>query len=278
MSRTRREHLVLLAPAALLLAAVIALPIARVIQLGAGDADLALRLLADGRWWTGLRNTLFFAGVTVACELVLGVAVALLLHRNFRGRGALRAIVVLPWALPTAIIALAWAWIFNDAFGVANDLLMRAGLIAAPVAWLADPDTAMAALIVADVWKTTPFVALLALAGLQAIPDELHEAARVDGITPFGAFVSITLPLVAPALLVAGVFRFVQAFGAFDLVYVMTGGGPGGSTELVSLYSYQNYFRYLDFAYGSTIALAGALVIAFLAIVARRLVPDPEAG
>jgi len=276
MKRGVREPLALLAPAGLLLAAVVAVPIARVVQLGTGDLDLGARLVADGRWWGSLRNTLAFAGLSVGIELVLGLAVALLLHRRFPARGALRAVAVLPWALPTAILALAWAWIFNDAFGVANDLLLRAGWIAEPVAWLAHPGTALAALVVADVWKTTPFVALLALAGLQQVPDELYEAARVDGSGATGSFLRITLPLLAPVLVVAAIFRFVQAFGAFDLVYVMTGGGPGGSTELVSLYAYQAYFRYLDFAYGSTLALAAAFVVALLAATARRLVPDPE--
>lgn len=276
MNREARERALLLAPAALLLGAVVALPIARVVQLGLPGLEPLQRLAIDGRWWGALRNTLFFAGVSVGLEVVLGVAFALALHRAIPGRGALRALVVLPWALPTAVIALAWAWIFNDAFGVANDLLLRLGVIEAPVAWLAHAGTAMAALIVADVWKTTPFVALIALAGLTAIPDELNEAARVDGLSPAQIFRRVTLPLLAPALVVAGVFRLVQAFGAFDLVYVMTGGGPGGSTETVSLYAYQNYFRYLDFGYGSTIALAGALLVAGLAWGITRLVPAPE--
>ena len=278
MNRETRERALLLAPAALLLGAVVALPIARVIQLALPGVEPAQRLAQDGRWWGALGNTLFFAGTSVILEVILGILFALALHRAIPGRGTLRALVILPWALPTAVMALAWAWIFNDAFGVANDVLMRVHLIDAPVAWLAHPGTAMATLIIADVWKTTPFVALIALAGLVAIPDELNEAARVDGLSPAQIFRRITLPLLAPALVVAAVFRLVQAFGAFDLVYVMTGGGPGGSTETVSLYSYQNYFRYLDFGYGSTIAVAGALVVATIAWGITRLVPAPEDG
>jgi len=278
VNRERVERLALLAPAGLLLLVVVAIPIARVVRLGFGGLEPLVRLAGDGRFHGALTNTLVFAGTSVALELVLGVIVALALHRAFPGRGLVRAAVVLPWALPTAVMALAWAWIMNDAFGVANDLLLRIGVIDAPVAWLAGPRTAMAALVLADVWKTTPFVALLALAGLQAIPEELDEAARVDGLGPLRILVRITLPLLAPVLLVAGVFRFVQAFGAFDLVYVMTGGGPGGSTETVSLYAYQAYFRYLDFGYGSTLALAGAAVVAALAAIAVRLVRDPEAA
>jgi multiple sugar transport system permease protein len=213
----------------------------------------------------------------VALEMVLGVAMALLLHRAFRGRGPVRAIALVPWALPTAVIALAWAWIFNDVFGVANDLLRRAGWIDAPIAWLGQPGTAMAALVVADVWKTTPFVALVALAGLQAIPTTVLEAAAIDGLSAVQRFRHVVLPLLVPSLLVAFAFRAVQAYGAFDLVYVMTGGGPGGSTETVSLYAYQHYFRYLDFGYGSAVATAGVLLALLPLLVVLRWARAQEA-
>ncbi len=283
------QHVLLLAPAGVLLAAVVAIPIARVLQLAMSRVELAdglivrwagldptLRLWQDSRWWTALTNTLVFAGSSVALEMILGTMAALLLHRALRGRGPVRALVVLPWALPTAVMALAWAWIFNDSFGVANDVLLRFGLVREPIAWLAHPQTAMVALVVADVWKTTPFVALIALAGLTAIPQDLVDAAKVDGLTPVQIFTRVTLPLLMPSLVIAAAFRLVQAFGAFDLVYVMTGGGPGGSTETVSLYAYQNYFRYLDFGYGSAIAVQGALVVAVLAFAITRLAPWAE--
>jgi multiple sugar transport system permease protein len=274
LSAAGRERVLLLAPAALLLAATVAFPMARVVQLSLSEVELRggihaawtgldgfARLWADSRWWTALANTATFTAVSVVIELALGTAVALLLHRRFRGRGLARTLVVLPWALPTAVMALAWGWIFNDSFGVANDLLVRAGLLGAPVAWLGRPDTAMAALIVADVWKTTPFVTLIALAGLQSIPGEVLEAARVDGLGGGARLSRIVLPLLAPSLLVAAAFRAVQAYATFDLVYVLTGGGPGGATETVSLYAFQNYFRYLDFSYGSVIAVQGVLLL-----------------
>ncbi len=273
-----RERLLLLFPGLALLALVVAFPILRVAQLSVSHVELAggivarpaglehfARLWQDGRWWSALGNTALFTGASVAIELALGVAFALLLHRRFPGRGGVRALVMLPWALPTAVMALAWAWIFNDAFGVLNDLLRRAGLASDPVAWLGMPATAMAAMIVADVWKTTPFVMLIVLAGLQGIPETVLEAARVDGLTAAQRLRRIVLPLLAPSLLVAGAFRAVQAYGAFDLPYVMTGGGPGGATETVSLYAYQNYFRYLEFGYGSAVAVQGALLAALLA-------------
>ncbi len=237
-----------------------------------GDvASLLRRLSTDGRFRTSLRNTAVFTASSVLLEMLLGTALALLLDRSFRGRGVVRAVVLLPWALPTAVMALAWAWIFNDSFGVANDLLLRAGLVRGPIAWLSEPASAMAALVTADVWKTTPFVALIVLAGLQGIPPELLEAARLDGLSAWQRFRRVVLPLLVPSLLVAAFFRAAQAYGAFDLVYVMTGGGPGGSTETVSLYAFQSTFRYLDSAYGAAVALSGFLIALALAAAATRL-------
>jgi multiple sugar transport system permease protein len=280
-----RERLLLLLPAVLLLATVVALPILRVLQLSLSRAELRdgivirwagleqfARLWQDLRWWTALRNTAVFTAASVALEMVLGVAFALLLHQRFRGRGSVRALVMLPWALPTAVMALAWAWIFNDSFGVLNDLLGRLGLLERPVAWLGGPATAMLAMVTADVWKTTPFVMLIVLAGLQGIPGQVLEAARVDGLSAWQRFRRVVLPLLAPSLLVALAFRAVQAFAAFDLPYVMTGGGPGGATETVSLYAYQNYFRYLEFGYGSAIVVQGVLLAGLLVATMMRLV------
>jgi multiple sugar transport system permease protein len=279
-----REHALLLLPASLLLALVTLLPMLRVVELSLCRVELHhgivihwaglgqfVRLWRDGRWWTALANTVVFTASSVVLELLLGVAIALLLHRRFRGRGVVRALVMLPWALPTAVMALAWAWIFNDSFGVLNDLLGRLGVLSSPMAWLGEPRTAMVALVIADVWKSTPFIALIALAGLQGIPESVLEAARIDGLSAVQRFWRVVLPLLAPSLLVALVFRGVQAFAAFDLPYVMTGGGPGGATETVSLYAYQNDFRYLDFGYGSAIAVQGIVLAALLALGLMRL-------
>ena len=289
MRALSRERVLLLLPAAVLLAVVVVLPVARVVQLSFTRVELDegirwhwagltpyLRLWQDSRWWTALRNTAVFTGASVLLETALGVAFALLLHRRFRGRGLVRAVVLVPWALPTAVMALAWAWIFNDSFGVANDLLGRLGLLRGPRAWLGEPGTAMAALVVADVWKTTPFVTLIVLAGLQGIPEEVIEAARIDGLSASQRFRHVVLPLLLPSLLVAVVFRSVQAYGAFDLVYVMTGGGPAGSTETISLYAFQNYFRYLEFGYGSAIGVQGALLALAFAVLALRLARGRE--
>lgn len=239
--------------------------------LAPGAGERAVLPWRDARFRASLRNTAVFTGISVALEVLLGLGAALLLHETFRGRGLLRAITLLPWALPTAVMALAWAWIFNDSFGVANDLLRRAGLAKEPIAWLSSRAGAMAALVVADVWKTTPFVALIVLAGLQGIPLGVLEAARVDGLTTWQRFRRVVLPLLVPSILAAALFRAVQAFGAFDIVYVMTGGGPGGSTETVSLYAFQTYFRYLEPARGAWIAVNGLLLPAALAGLVVRL-------
>ncbi len=283
MRTSARERALLLLPAVAFVTVVVLLPALRVVELSFTEAELRdgiesrfaglspyVRLWQDGRWWSALRNTVVFTGASVFLETALGVAFALVLHQRMRGRRLLRAAVLLPWALPTAVMALAWAWIFNDSFGVANDVLQRLGLVARPLAWLADPSLAMAALVVADVWKTTPFSALIVLAGLQGIPETLLEAARVDGLGAWQRFRHVVLPLLVPSLVVAVLFRAVQAYGAFDIVYVMTGGGPGGSTETVSLYAFQNDFRYLDPGYGSAIAVQGMLLVFVLAALGLR--------
>jgi len=270
-ARASRERVALLWPAALLLVVAVVIPIARLValsfertELHAGlrsrfaGLDLHARLWMDGRWWSTLRNTLVFTTWSVGIEMLLGVTFALLLDQPYRARRWARTIVLVPWALPTAVMALAWGWIFNDSFGVLNDLLARAGLVHGPVAWLGQPGTAMAAMVMADVWKTTPFVALVVLAGLQGIPRSTLDAARIDGASPAEILRWIVLPLIRPACLVALAFRVAQGFGAFDLPYVMTGGGPGGSTETISLYAYRSFYRYLDFGYGATIAVEGA--------------------
>lgn len=233
------------------------------------------RMAQDGRFWASLRNTAIFTTASLVIELVLGMAIALTLNQAFRGRGWVRTSAILPWALPTALIALAWRWIFNDEFGVWNDMLLRVGIIAEPVSWLGDPLWAMVAVVAADVWKTTSFVAILLLAGLQSIPKDLYEAHQIDGATPWQSFRQITLPLVLPQILIAMLFRFAQAFGIFDLIQVMTGGGPGGATEMVSLYIYATVMRYLDFGYGAALVVVTFLVliavVAIAAVVLTRL-------
>jgi multiple sugar transport system permease protein len=224
------------------------------------------RLLADARFWQDAAQTLRFAGLSLALELLLGLALALLLHRPLPRRGLVRAVVLLPWALPTTVMALGWRWILNDPFGPLNGLLQSLGL---PVyGFLSQPATTWLFTVLADVWKTTPFVALLLLAGLQAIPNELEEALRLEGAGPWQRLRRLTLPLLAPYLLLAALFRLAQALGVFDLIQVLTGGGPASSTESLALYAYLNAMRFLDFGYAATLMLGMfALVLGLSALV-----------
>ena len=207
-------------------------------------------LLSDERFWTALANTGYFTLVAVSLELVMGLGFALVLNASFRGRAAVRASVLIPWAIPTVISAKAWAWFF-DAGGPGSRLLLNPD-----ASWLGTPGYAMHAAILVDVWKTTPFVAVLLLAGLQAIPRDVYEAAEVDGASWWRVFRSVTLPMLGPMIAVALLFRTLDAFRVFDAIYVLTEGGPANTTETVSIYAYKTLMRAGDFGYGSSLAIA----------------------
>lgn len=273
-----------LVPAVLVLVLVFGYPILRSFWLGLFAQNLGtnlesvfvgldnyIRILGDGHFWQTFWNTIRFTVISVTLELILGLAIALALNTSFRGRGVVRTIAIIPWALPTALIALAWTWIFNDQYGVANDILLRLGLTETGVNWLGEPFTANVAIIVAEIWKTTPFISILLLAGLQSIPQDLYEAHALDGATPWQSFLKVTLPLLMPQIVVATLFRFAQAFGIYDLIQVMTAGGPGGSTEMISLYIYANAMRYLDFGYASAQVVVTFLILAITILVVSLL-------
>lgn len=230
---------------------------------GEGEGEY-FGLLADAGWWRAVWNTIRFSVVTVSVETVLGMAIALVLNAEFRGRGFVRAAVLIPWAIPTIVSAKMWAWMLNDQFGIINDIGMRLGLLSAPVAWIASADTAMLAVMIVDIWKTTPFMALLILAGLQMIPQDIYEAAKVDGVNPVKVFFRVTLPLVAPALIVAVIFRALDALRVFDIVYVLT--PNNAETRTMSVFAQQNLFQFDQFAYGSAASTMLFLVIAFITL------------
>ena len=206
-------------------------------------------LLVDPVWWNAVGNTLRFAVTSVFFEAVFGMIVALVLNADFRGRGIVRAAILIPWAVPTIVSAKMWAWMLNDQFGILNDLGMRLGLLSQKVAWTASTDTAMTAVLIVDIWKTTPFMALLILAGLQMVPKDIYEAAEIDGVHPVKQFFRITLPLVRPALMVAIIFRLLDAMRIFDLIYVLT--PNSAATKTMSVVSRENLFDFDKFAYGS---------------------------
>ena len=224
------------------------------------------RLLGDARFWQDTLQTGRFALISVGLELLLALAIALLLDQRWRGRGAVRALTLLPWALPTTMMALGWRWIFNTPYGPLEQLAKELGLPALNL--LADPSWAWMATVTADVWKTTPFITLILLAGLQTIPADLFEAFRLEGGRPMQALRDITLPLLVPYILLSLLFRLAQAFGVFDLIQVLTGGGPAGSTESLALYAYLNAMRFLDFGYSATVMLGGFLLLTIFIVLA----------
>jgi ABC-type sugar transport system permease subunit len=232
--------------------------------------------LGEPRFWAALAHTAGFTGITVALELGLGLVLALAMNRATRGRTVVRAAVLVPWAIPTVVSALLWRFIFDDRAGVVNAVLSGLGLIREPIVWFIHPDLAWVPVIASDVWKTTPFVALLLLAGLQNIDAGLYEAARIDGASPWQQFRHVTLPLLKPAMLVALVFRTLDSFRVFDLVYVLTGGGPGTSTEPIALYTFNSLLQNLRFGYGSalsvmTFVVSFGLAIGYLRLLGRDL-------
>ncbi|MGB9780348.1 MAG: carbohydrate ABC transporter permease [Caldanaerobacter sp.] len=230
-----------------------------------------ISLFHDSRFWSATFNTIVFTIVSVSLELILGMIMALLMNKSFRGTGLVRAAVLIPWAIPTVVSALMWKFIYNDQFGILNDILMKMGLIDHYKAWLGTPSLALGAAIFADVWKTAPFMGLLLLAGLQNIPNELYEAATVDGAGSIRQFFTITLPLLKSTILVALIFRTLDAFRVFDLIFVLTGGGPGNSTEVLSIYAYKTLFRNLDFGMGSAIAVIIFIFVFIFAMFYIRL-------
>jgi trehalose/maltose transport system permease protein len=223
-------------------------------------------LLTDDRFWNALGNTIYFTVVSVTFELLLGLGIALLLNRAFRFKNIVIALVLVPWAIPTVVSARMWEWMYNADFGILNHLL---GM---KINWLGSPFWAMNAAIAMDVWKTTPFAAILLLAGLKVIPRDLYQAARIDGAGAWQIFRRITLPLLLPVVLVVLIFRTLDAFRIFDAVYVLTGGGPANTTETLSIYAYKVLFQTLQFGYGSALSVViflctGAITLWYLRLV-----------
>ena len=234
------------------------------------------RLQHDAVFWKAWRQTLEFTAVTTLVETLLGLVIALTLYKTFRGRGLVRAAVLVPWAIPTVVTSRMFGWLFDGQNGVVNYLLVHLHIVDHNVNFLGSTTLALPTLMLADVWKTTPFMALLLLAGLQTIPTSLTEASRIDGASGWKHFWYVRLPLLMPALLVAALLRALDAFRVFDLPYVLTGGGPASSTETMSTFAYKTLFSGLELGYGSTIATAmfvtEALVAAFFGLfILRRL-------
>ncbi|MBQ0823863.1 sugar ABC transporter permease [Microvirga sp. HBU67558] len=236
-------------------------------------------ILTEPDWWHSVWNTLWFTLVSVSLETVLGMVLALILNAAFPGRGLMRAVILIPWAIPTIVSAKMWNWMLHDQFGVINDLLLRIGLIAAPVPWTANADTALWAAVMVDVWKHTSFMALLILAALQMLPQDIYEAAKVDGVSPIRVFFRVTLPLIKSALLVAVIFRSLDAMRVFDLIYVLTSNAK--ETASMSVYARQQLVDFQEVGLGSAAATLIFLIIALVVVITLaagrvRLGEDPR--
>ncbi|GAC1621762.1 MAG: sugar ABC transporter permease [Ktedonobacteraceae bacterium] len=232
------------------------------------------RLLGDPQFWNALRFSLLFSVITVAGQMVFGTALALFANINFPGRWLIRAAVIFPWAIPTATNSVVWAYIFHDQYGLVNSLLIHLGWMnpTHPIVWLGSAQLATNLIYVLAIWKANSLVALLVLAGLQAIPAEILEAARVDGASAWQALWTVTLPLIRATLVVTLVLRTIESLQAFDLISAFTNGAPGTSTQNLGLYIYTQIQQYGDFPYGSNIAVVLMLIsFAFIYIYLRTL-------
>jgi multiple sugar transport system permease protein len=237
-------------------------------------------LLRDSVAMNALKNTFIFVFVSTFFEIMFGLIIALILNRSFRGRGLVRASILVPWAIPTVVSSQMWRFLFHDKYGLLNFIFFGSDT-SAYTAWLASPAAAFAAVIAADVWKTSSFAGLLILAGLQVIPDDLYEAARIDGASSWQQFRRITLPLIKPAVLIALLFRTMDAFRVFDLVFVMTQGGPADSTNVLQFYGYKKIFTEGLMGYGSTISvlvffITFVISLFYIKVIGSRLIRENE--
>jgi trehalose/maltose transport system permease protein len=283
-ARQKRLAWYLVTPAVLVVILIVAYPLVQVFYTSffrakldgsiepkfVGLANYA-NILSDPEWWSAVQVTLLFTVFSVGIEAVLGLGVALVANSKFKGRTLLRVAVLVPWAIPTVVSSQIWRWMFNQIYGVVNVLLVNLHIIsdADKIAFLAAPATALPVIIAVDVWKTTPFMSLLLLAGLQLIPKDLYEAASIDGAGPLKKFFSVTLPLVLPTLLVALIFRTLDALRVFDIFYVMVQGQPGLQT--MAVYNQLQLILFGKAGYGSAVSVIILLIIMTFVVLYTRL-------
>ena len=274
----------LLAPAVLVTAVIVFLPMIQAVTTSFYDLVLFrpnasrfvgfanyVKLFNDPVFWTALGHTAIWIGLTVPLQMGLGLVTALLLNREFPWRGLARALIIIPWALTSVVIALMWRWIYDPTTGVLNDILLYLSIVRSAVPWLADPDVALYAVIATLTWQGFPFFAVMILAALQGIPRSQYEAASLDGASPWRQFLHVTLPGIAPVLATAGLLRVIWVANSMDVIFVMTGGGPGYATHTLPLYAFVKARQNLDFGYGTAIAVTFTLLLGvFVAIYIAR--------
>ena len=274
---------VLLSPAVLATLLIVFYPMAEALYLSLHDYQLFrpqamtfvglgnfAKALGDEVFWISLWHPGIWIGFTVPTQLLLGLVTALLLNRNFAWRPIARALVIIPWALPSVVIALMWRWIYDPNLGVMNDLLLRLGLLQASFPWLADPTTALYAIVLTLTWQGFPFFAVMILAGLQAIPGSLYEAAALDGANAWQQFRHVTLPSLAGVIATAVLLRVIWVANSIDVIFVMTGGGPGYATHTLPLYAFIKARTGLDFGYGAALAVLFTVLLAGIVILYVR--------
>ena len=278
-----RDAWIMMAPALICLAVVAVYPILRTFWLSLHEMVLTdplsgypfigfknyAKIFQDSRALDAILFTLKFTVVTVFFELLIGFSSALIMNQGFKAKGLVRAAILIPWAIPTSVSAMMWKFIYNDQYGLFNDILCRIGVIDSYKAWLSTADGSFMALVITDIWKTAPYMALLILAGLQMVPDEMYEAAKIDGANVIQRFLYVTLPTVKTTGLVALLFRTLDAFRVFDLISVMTGGANG--TESISVHAYNNLMKFLDFGYGSSLAVLIFVVVFIISMIYMKL-------
>ncbi len=218
------------------------------------------RLFSDETFYNSLKFTLIFTFAAVIIETILGICFALIMKKKIPGQGIIRTSILIPWAIPTIISGLMWKFMYTDQIGIINFILQKLHLIQGAIPWLLRGDMAIIATIIADVWKTTPYMSLLILSGLQTIPKHLYEAAEIDGASKWKTFIHITLPLIKPVLSVAILFRVLATFRIYDLIAVLTNGGPANSTQSLSMYTIKTYFSYGNLGYGATLAVVTFII------------------
>lgn len=283
--KVQYQPFILLAPALVIVLLIIGYPVVRAIGLSLFKYDMTnlqnVKFIGlqnyidiftkDDAFWPAFKNTVLWVGVTVVLQLLLSLLLANILNKTFRGRGIVRSIVLIPWVTPCVLISLMWAWIFNGNYGVMNEILKKFHIISENVAWIAQPNTALWVQILAMIWQGIPFFTIMILAAMQSVPRELYESASVDGASSIKQYFYITLPGISSTIVSTVMIRLIWVFNNVDIIYTMTGGGPGYSSLTLSVYTYLQAQKSMKFGYGSAIAIIGAVLMSVVIFVYLRI-------
>jgi len=289
-AQDKRLGIILLLPAIIILCAVIVYPMAHSLWLSTQNLNVSnpargreyvglqnyLEVLHSGDWWLSLLRTLYFVGADLLIGIPLGLSIALLLNKERKGKGIILAIILFPYVLAPIVNSLIWKLIYDPNYGFLNGLLTQLGIIKDYIPWLASPALALAMLIIANLWQGTPFAIVLFLAGLKSIPKEEYEAAAIDGSSKITSFRYITIPHLRPIIYMNVVMKTILTFKLFDIVYSLTGGGPGGSTTVVSMLIYRESFEYMKFGQGAAMSYLLLLFVLILVVVYSRMFKEEE--